>query len=109
MASGLAEAASIGRIHAEQEISGFGLSHASEVGNVYEIPEDWKDIVPYSTDSHEKRTCKSVMSSVQKTDKTPDPLPPPEKKEIAPVEEVEVLPIELPKDDDDLPQLRFKI
>jgi len=97
MAAGLAEAAKIGRSHSGEELVQFGQAHASEVGSVYELPEDWEDIVPYSKDSHEVRSCRAIM----KASKNKEVI-------VSPVEVKEELPVELPKNED-LPQLRFKI
>ena len=113
MAGGLAEAAKIALAHAGQEIAEFGLAHASEVENVYKLPEDWKKIVPYSKGNSEKRTCKAIMLDV-KTKKESKPVitaqpSPEEPPEPVPEPVLEDLPVALPKEDTDLPQLRFKI
>ena len=112
MASDLGEAAKIARLHAGQEIPEFGQAHASPVNSVYEIPEDWENTIPYSKEAHEKRTCKGIMTAPKK-EETQNQSPPKKKKkkrrkpQPQPVEND--LPVELPKDEPDLPKLRFKI
>ena len=115
MAEGLAEAAKIARLHAGQEIPEFGLAHASEVESIYSIPEDWENTMPYSKDASEKRTCNAIMKAskgkaveVKESIETPETPDAPPQKEHKTSLQTEELPVELPQNND-LPQLRFKI
>ena len=115
MADGLGDAAKIAKMYAGGEVAEFGLAHASEVNSVYEVPEDWKNVMPYSEKAQEKRTCSVIMKAAKASPQDPKqevkepPTPVVEvkvsKKEPEPEEE---LPVELPKNND-FPQLRFKI
>ena len=109
MADGLKGAAQLAKLHAGQEVAEFSKAHASEVGSAYEIPEDWKNTMPYSKDAQEKRTCSVIMKATQDHPKAPQA---PLKEVETPVAEVDApqedLPVELPKNND-LPKLRFKI
>jgi hypothetical protein len=115
-ADGLASAAKIAREHAGQEIPEFGLAHASEVESIYSLPEDWEKTIPYSKGAKEIRNCAAIMKAVKESSDTveivkPEPAPEPVKKEKEhkPTIQPEEFPVELPKNDDNLPQLRFKI
>jgi hypothetical protein len=118
MAESLGDAAKIAKHFAGDEVPEFSKAHASEVSSLYEIPEDWKNQIPYSKNGNESRTCFTIMKEqpkeeIKQSQTSMELKPEPEtiNIEVTPenVEQEEELPVELPKQKDDLPPLRFKI
>jgi len=52
----------IAKKNAPNEIATYGNGHATVVRNESDIPEDWKNIIPYSKDSKETKKCSELVA-----------------------------------------------
>lgn len=64
MASNQKEAVSIGISAAPNEMAVYGKGNASVVNHILEIPEDWKNVIPYSKEPRETKKCYEIVSSI---------------------------------------------
>lgn len=112
----------VAKANATKEIAAYSKAKASKIERLSEIPENWRDSVPYASSvPRESRTCKTIAHSIpvpqkpsepqkQKQKQKPKPKPPePVKKPPEPVEEPptpneEVKPEPIPEVKPEIPQ-----